>query len=130
MRNIFFVLSVMCCCISCHKDSLDNESTCDELPQGPPFGWSYIVDTPHYSFPYFNPNNPEQIIFQKKNYQTGAVSLLKFNLVTKVSSVLYAGENIFQPKWGKDGWILLNLSDNNIWKIKDNGDHSCPKRFS
>lgn len=35
---------------------------------------------------------------------------------------MYEGTIIFQPKWGKNDCILLNLPDANIWRIKSNGD--------
>ncbi|MEN9582478.1 MAG: hypothetical protein RL641_432 [Candidatus Parcubacteria bacterium] len=122
MRNNLVLITILFCCVSCHKDSINSDSICINLPPSPSIGWTYLIDTPNYSFPFFNPNNPSEIIFQKKNYSAANTVLYRFNLLTKQKSILFTGENLYQPKWGKNGWILLNTSDNNIWKIKEDGN--------
>ena len=37
---------------------------------------------------------------------------------------------ISAPSWGKNGWILLNLRDQNVYKIKENGDSLTQLTFS
>jgi len=45
--------------------------------------------------------------------------------VTKEKQIIYSGSFSNRPRWGKNGWILLNVTDdtgNNIYKIRDNGE--------
>lgn len=118
---IIFLFSV----IACKKDPaipLPNE--CLEIPpfSGTGFGYSYSVDTNYFLMPYFNPNNEDEFLFVKKNNATGNSDLYIYNLQNNSKQNIYSGNIIFPPKWGKNGWILINLSDANIYKIKNNGD--------
>lgn len=112
---------------SCHKEPNQNNTNNDCTPI-PPYsltgpGYQYVFsDTFSYAVPYFNPNNPNEIIFYQRNNTSGATALIKFNLITKQKFVIYTGVLIAAPKWGKNDWILLNFPDDNIWKIKSNGD--------
>jgi len=112
---LIFVIS------SCKKE---NPVVSDCVPI-PPYqemgtGYNYILDSSYYARPNFNPNNPNEIIFvieKGLNHK-----LIKYNLLTKEKQTLFEGTIIFQPKWGKNDWILLNLPDANIWSLKSNGD--------
>lgn len=86
------------------------------------FGYNYIIDTIYYTCPSFNPNNPEEFVYIHKNYSSNTYRLFKYNYQTKEKTLIYTGDIYFQPKWGKNDWILLNLPDANIWRIKSNGD--------
>ena len=111
---LMFISSV----VSCVKDApIPPEKSCNDLPASPPIGWNYQIDSPYFMFPYFNPINPDEILFQEK-YSS---KLFRYNLVTQQRSLIYSGTNLFQPKWGKNDWILLNPVGN-IWKIKSDGD--------
>jgi len=47
--------------------------------------------------------------------------LWKFNLSIKEHSLLIEGVH-YRPKWGKSDWLLFNRTDNQVWKMKSNGD--------
>lgn len=118
---IIFILLQCMFLISCKKE---NPIKADCIPI-PPYqhigtGYNYILDSTYYSRPNFNPNNPNEIIFVKEKGLNN--KLIKYNILTKEKQILYEGTIIFQPKWGKNDWILLNLPDANIWRIKSNGD--------
>lgn len=124
-RTIFacIMFSLLHCMIliSCKKEN-PIKTDCIPIPPYQEVGWgyNYILDSSYFTRPNFNPNNPNEIIFVK---ETGLNNkLIKYNLITKEKKVLYEGTIIFQPKWGKNDWILLNLPDANIWRIKSNGD--------
>lgn len=106
---------------SCKKDKLES-SDCIPIPSynGSGFGYISVSDSVNYSLPCYNPNNANEIIFVK-NSNSGN-ELIKLNIVTNQKQVIYSGTIFSQPKWGKNDWILLNLPDANIWKIKSNGD--------
>jgi hypothetical protein len=94
---------------------------CIELGEEPYLDWNYYLDTNHYLYPCFNPNNSNEIIYTIKNYSTGTSKLYKYNLITHAKFLLFEGDQLFSPDWGSNGWILLNLSDRSIWKIKSDG---------
>lgn len=123
-RNYFvsILLIILLVLISACKKENPVVSDCVPIPpyQEMGTGYNYILDSIYYTRPYFNPNNPNEIIFVKEKGISN--KLIKYNLLTKDKQILYEGTIIFQPKWGKNDWILLNLPDANIWKIKSNGD--------
>lgn len=49
--------------------------------------------------------------------------LWKYNLSTHALDLLFEGNLLYSPEWGKSGWITLNIGwPANIYKIKANGD--------
>ena len=77
---------------------------------------TFLYDTGYVSWPYFNPNNSSEIIYCKDG------QLIKYNLSTSLSQILYSGGIIRPPKWGRNGWILLNVVGAKVYKINANGD--------
>lgn len=73
-------------------------------------------------FPQFNPNNSFELLFASQEDAYGRSKLWKYNLVTKSKDLIYHGSVVFQPSWGRNGWILLNHLRGDVSKIKDNGD--------
>src|SRR5262245_43837174 len=72
-----------------------------------------------YSYPRFNPSNMYEIVFVEFDNKNNKMSIVKYNLVTKVKSTLV--ERVYQrPDWSKRGWIVFNHGDNQVWKIKEN----------
>lgn len=114
--RIILILNVYCL-LSCSKDHI---ADCENLPHSPAQGWDINEILPYYKFPNFNPNNPNELLYEVHE-SAGVYKLFKYNLTTTQKQLVYTGENLFQPKWGKNDWILLN-PDANIWKIKSNGD--------
>ncbi len=78
---------------------------------------SIYFDSLYIRFPYFNPNNSDEIIY----YMTYKQELIKYNMVTKTKQSIFKGLLLNRPKWSKKGWILLPSGGGQIWKIKDDG---------
>lgn len=68
-----------------------------------------------YKFGCFNPTDPYEIIYLKND------SLYFFSFKNGLNSKIANISTIFPPHWGKNGWILLYLSDG-VFKVKPNGD--------
>ena len=80
---------------------------------------------PFNEMAYFNPNNSDEIIYRYADGVTPEFDLIKYNLLTKEKEVIYQGFFSNRPRWGKNGWILLNIQDSlgfNIYKVQDNGN--------
>jgi hypothetical protein len=123
--KFFILLSLLSSCGK-EKNELCNVSPipiyeCIELGEPPYQDWDYQIDTNHYLYPCFNPNNSDEIIYTIKNYSTGTSKLYKYNLITHAKFLVFEGDQLFSPDWGSNNWILLNLSDRNIWRIKSDG---------
>ncbi|HRO42754.1 MAG TPA: hypothetical protein PL009_07955 [Flavipsychrobacter sp.] len=124
------ILSVICfiVCVSCNKG--DVASKCSTIPNGPAHGWEYLYDSAYSYFTDINPANGTEILFVKRPFNNGLCRLYIYDAVTRKSREIFQGRIIFSPRWGTNGWILLNLSDANIWKIKDNGDSLIQLTFT
>lgn len=114
---------------SCRRDiaippNSEIQSSCIPIPpySGTGFGYNYLVDTNYLMMPSFNPNNPNEFVYVYKNYNSGQTEIYKYDLTNNTKQLIYSGNIIFPPKWGGNDWILLNPSDENVWKIKANGD--------
>lgn len=111
----------------CKKDAAIHPTVEDECvnfpPSSSPLGYQYQQPEITYNAPCFNPNNPNEIIFVRGHYSTQSNELVKYNFTTKNETILLNLTQIWgHPNWGINGWILLNKGDNQVWKIKDNGD--------
>ena len=76
-----------------------------------------------YKFPYFNPNNANEIIYYFTDNDEGKNQLVKVDLVSKVSTII--ANDVYpsrQIKWSKNGWIAFEERFN-IWKLQDNGSN-------
>lgn len=74
---------------------------------------------------YFNPTNSDEIIYRYADGVTPEFDLIKYNLVTKQKEVIYQGFFSNRPRWGKNGWILLNINDSsgyNVYKMREDGN--------
>ncbi|MBW6484053.1 MAG: hypothetical protein K0B10_13455 [Vicingaceae bacterium] len=122
---LFFFFAILL--TNCKKDAAIHPKVEDECinfpPSSSPLGYQYQQPEITYNAPCFNPNNPNEIIFVRGYYSTQSNELVKYNLITKNETVLLSSTQIWgHPNWGINGWILLNKGDNQVWKIKDNGD--------
>ena len=125
MRLITFLVCLIFIMLSaCKKEKLPDKF-CEEIP--PPgnslWGWQFSKQLPYREMPCFNPNNPDEFIVRSYN-QIGdtAFQLIKYNMVSGEKQVIYEGNFGVRPRWSRKDWILLNLRDFNIYKIKSNGD--------
>jgi hypothetical protein len=79
--------------------------------------------------PYFNPNNSDEIIYRFADGTSPEFDLIKYNLITEQKEIIYKGFFANRPRWGKNGWILLNINDSlgyNVYKIRDDGSDLTP----
>jgi len=115
---------------SCKKDKVpinclgEENEECDCIPLPPHESGifdQYIPDSTYYLWPQFNPNDDNEILYVDANYPGNQKQLYKFNLITHQKTLIYEGAIIYEPSWGAEDWILLNLLDFQIWKIKSDG---------
>ena len=125
--QLFIATLIMMLSVQCTKDKIEVNHECiphEMLTNGygqPIFKGVY----PAKEMAYFNPNNSNEIIYRYADGVTPEFDLIKYNLVTKQQEVIYQGFFSNRPRWGKNGWILLNIQDElgyNVYKIKDNGE--------
>lgn len=138
--NFFLLVATFCLVIACNKVkppdiSYDTgfeqivdykfilNANCDTaiIPELPEINQGYIVheDATNVKFASFNPNNSNEIVFcRKSNGATKEINV--YDRQTHTSRLLTSMQIISPPKWGNNGWILLNAG--NIYKIKGNGD--------
>lgn len=122
--------------MSCKKDPpiTGNCGNCDGCtpvgsPSGITSGWELIADGRSFFRPCFNPENANEFLFMTGENSND--TLWVHDLVTSSSVKILTGYNIVsRPQWGKSGWIIMALSDNNIWKMKSNGDSLIQLSFN
>jgi len=131
MRYLFFVITVSVLFLQCTKDKMEVSHECipherlSDMQGQPIFSGVYPVN----EMAYFNPNNSNEIIYRYADGVSPEFDLIKYNLVTKQKEVIYQGFFSNRPRWGKNGWILLNINDSlgyNIYKIKEDGNDLTP----
>tara|TARA_R110002072_G_scaffold298981_1_gene473758 strand:- start:10082 stop:11104 length:1023 start_codon:yes stop_codon:yes gene_type:complete len=114
--------------IACRKDKpspVSNNSECSEFDNLPSL--TYFANSRfQYQTPYFNPNNPNEFVYNYKDFDLDEYKLIKYNVQTSVKTLLAENVKIIsQPKWSRKGWIAFdNVFNQNyqMWIIKDNGD--------
>lgn len=110
-------VSIFLFILGCKKPT---DNACPTLPGSTsPLGYNFKIDSPFLKFPYFNPNNSNELLFVE---EFPSSKLFTYNLITGAKNLIFEGNIISPPKWSRTDWILLNLSDASIWKIKSNGD--------
>lgn len=123
-RAILFSLSLILF-TACEKDKaipIEGDSECYDLvlPSGNTT-FSYIYPQYSYQSPFYNPNNSDEICYLRLTQEPYASELRVHNFSTNEDKFL-ASPLWGKPYWSKNGWILFNKGDNQIWKIKSNGD--------
>lgn len=116
--NTILVLLIIA---GCKKDKIS--PVCRSFgPAAGFFGWQEIYEAPYVARPDFNPDNANEFLFVY--YPPGGSNrLYKYNMLTKELKLIFTGTTmVYRSRYGRGGWVLLNLIDGNIWKIKDNGD--------
>ncbi len=108
--------------VGCRKVGDEFDPPCEWLPEEPRLGWNYPLVGNSVLRPCFNPRNPDEIVFVRRLNGSSEDELVKYNLVTKAHQVLFTGAIWSPPSWGTNGWILIGSSDENIYKVKENGD--------
>lgn len=125
MKNacLYFVIAISF--FSCRKEKphSDVSGQCHsfglvEIPSP-----SYFVSSgPQYSKPAFNPNDPNEFVYQYKNGSEAELRI--FNIATQEQRTLMASVNLIsKPTWSTQGKIAFDDASNyQIWLIDENGD--------
>lgn len=126
MRRFICLLLLVSLAFSCRKEkaSIPNSGcNCSIETSG---SSTFVTKGLQFKSPYFNPNNPNEFVYNFINYTTNTKELRTYNTQTKQTKVLCNNVQLYsQPKWNKKGWITfdnVHNSNNQIWTIKDNGD--------
>lgn len=129
MKPIFIFFAMAILAIGCRKETSPAD-TCIEIPP-PPTGPGYKLTCGGicYGAVCINPKNADEILVFRNLVSNGKAALVKYDLKNKTNQVLFEGTIQFQPKWGKNGWILFNY-DNEIWRIKSDGDSLTQLTFN
>jgi hypothetical protein len=97
---------------------------CRDLPAAPqPFGWTDTTFDPNQNITAFvmNPLNPDEAIIVVEGDIFGYNKLYAHHIPTRNSKYLgTVGE--FPPQVNSNGWVLFSSSDNDVFKVKVNGD--------
>lgn len=121
-RNIWF-LFILLAFTSCVKKKgliAPTDSDCFNFSgSGNLVNWPGI-DTV-YNTPSFNPNNSNEIIYVRGIISANKSYLVKKNLITNSETVVIS-DIWSKPDWSIKDWIVFNHADNQVWKIKSNGD--------
>ena len=111
----------------CKKDFyvVNDESEHCECPSSNSFDgynpdYIEIIDTSSVFEAEYNPMNNDEIVFLK--LESNIRKMYRYNLVTHQKVLIGSFPIILSFDWGKNDWILLELGDYNIWKMKSNGD--------
>lgn len=122
-NKILILLLIFELIFSCNKADIDDSSSdCEDFISSSPFGF-YLNSFPPFLYikPCFNPNDENEFIYVKLNSATMESDLYKYNLIDQTSTLLINNVSGY-PQWGKTDWILFEMNDERLWKIKSNGD--------
>src|ERR1700740_610146 len=121
--KIKFLMPLICLFfLSCKRDTsvpannaVNTNKPCIDTLKIPPFN-----DTT-YAYPRFNPNNSNEIIYVQSIHSQNIVRIVKKNLSTGAETFII--DSIWGiPDWSTKDWVVFNHADNQVWKIKSNGD--------
>lgn len=111
----------------CKKKEIQTIET-SEMCECPPFseGQDYIkelievLDSVNNLYSQYNPHNDDEIMFV--SLENNLRKIYRYNLVTHNKQFVREFPILQSFDWGSNDWILLELGDKNIWKMKSNGD--------
>ena len=129
MKRTIITLLILNTLFSCNKENTNLEA-CKEIPPAPVgFGYKLVCGGNCYGSICVNPNNVNELLVFRGLDSIGGSGLVIYDLLNKTSRVIFKGTVYYQPKWGINDWILFNY-DEEIWKIKSNGDSLTQLTFS
>jgi Tol biopolymer transport system component len=130
-KKILFYIFLIVIVASCVKKTIPTpvpeDGDCSNFSyssSGPSSGTNLVnwpsIDTT-YNTPCFNPNNSNEIIYVQGIVSNGSTRIVKRNLTTKAENIVISSV-LRKPDWSSKDWITFNHADNQVWKIKSNGD--------
>jgi hypothetical protein len=126
MKKFLITLSLFFVFMSCEKDMtfpLEGDQECFDIsyPKGTTI-LPYSFNEFGYYSPDYNPLNPNEICYIRiGHYPIYSNELRKRDLFTN-EDILLATPCWERPNWTSNNWIFFNKGDNQLWKIKGNGD--------
>lgn len=122
---LFALLVALLGCQSHDPDPND----CADLPPPPNLypSWPEAQIDTWYLRPAFNPADADEFVYRAQDdptQPTGRAGTWTYNRRTGVRrALLPATTNWFLgPDWGRGGWVVFTGADNQLWKVKSNGD--------
>ncbi len=129
------VVAISCKKTSCTTEPIVHDNSCLEYPELDSSGITFFTNERfQYLKPCFNPNDPNEIIFNFRDLASNKNQLVKFNALTGIKTVLV--ENVVcvtQPKWSRKGWIAFDQNSNSIGQIyivKESGGSLTQRTFN
>src|SRR5699024_5086144 len=142
MKNLLFILGIILLLSSCKKEKLGGFSTpCNGKyqEQSTPYSMSLLdataqIDTmstcsgPNFTYPYsiyrlmaINPNNPYEIVYQKKLNPNWEVYI--YNFCSNEKNLIYNNSSLQSVSWSTTGEIFLIVGAT-VQKIENNNASS------
>lgn len=132
----FFLLFLLVF-IACREAGFDPQPgiICRGIPGDPVDDYIEIQEFPTYQYPVFNPLNPDEFAYARYDLDTifpwvDEREIHIYNLSTREDRMIYHGPLWSGMDWGVNGWLLINRADNQVWKIKSDGDSLTQLTFS
>lgn len=123
--GLIYILLIL---VGCKKDpiifnNVIKNSTCEQLPKTPPFGWDYTTRKKNLNVSHsiYDKINPNIIYYLADDTLNNTYILWKLNRITNLKIQL--DKNVFgQPQINSKGWLVYYKNDLNLYVIKNNGD--------
>ncbi len=97
------------------------DTNCVEIPPQGSFGYFYEYMDLDHSAASFNPKNNEELVcIRHRNGLPDGLVIL--NTKNQAIQTLLEGQVRYYPEWSEKGWIVFCREDNQIWKIRSNGE--------
>jgi len=142
---ILLLAFILGCSKDSDKQSLSIDKHCMPVETGPIIISTNFPGSPRpinldsfkFIYPYSNPNNKNEFVYFVYDYKLNNSGIFIYNILTKQKSLvietdLRARKHYPQSqiRWSKKGWLIFADNDNNIYKIKPNGDSLTQLTFS
>lgn len=124
-RNISLIILISVIGGSCKKDPpIYPEDGCYDFPESSSFfGYNVIFPENSFEAPFYSSVNPVEIFYIQNYNEVGHPNELRSrNLITGTDRLIVSDGVWGQSDMNSGEWILFNHADNQVWKIKSNGD--------
>lgn len=123
VKPVYFLLALVLL-IGCKKDKVSNE--CKDFDSSQLIN---VLGGPYYNWigeqlrnPSFNPNDANEIMFVRESTGSQDKQIYIYNLVSKSKELIYDGEVLGRPRWGRNDYIIFYKMGGHIWKIRSDGE--------
>lgn len=117
---------------TCRKDApVPVEDGCYSFgTSSSPFGFQYAYPRYLYREPCFNPQNSDEFVYVREDKQNNSATQMRRHVISNHIDDSLVADVWGVPDWHANGWILFRRTDNQIWKIKANGDSLTQLTFT